>query len=421
MSYSGIVAGKTYTLNYAPGLVPFTPCITPQMATNVVVNTVDRSVTFTVRHNVVGNTVQLIFNTYAVITNLFLADSTETQLAKMMLVASNYSFPVHGFAEMDLRGTNANPFLPGTASTYLSQLLAQDPGLVSNRTLQFKIATASLFTPPPSLTALPSPLPYPPVDVKAVFAEMVNVVALTSLLLGEPEESIPATAVVSRINEHPFSLDFAAETPLRIRPDRLGMVDGFEYTADLRRVPSGGDPMSLHLASIGSAVDIDRSGPPYLLLNIEINGDPTPHSSTLRPDGLLTETSSLSSIYGSSSSSAPTLFDAVTRLQNHAHRGEVISLGSQNNRVVIRSTAYVELGSDQTTLRLLDRQDDRAPVLFPTSIHVNWVRFLVTRPDGTPYNFHGRRTMVGLRFMSHPDNPDFVGAAANTSKGGEHE
>jgi len=50
------------------------------------------------------------------------------------------------------------------------------------------------------------------------------------------------------------------------------------------------------------------------------------------------------------------------------------------------------------------------------------VRFLVTRPDGTPYNFHGRRTMVGLRFMSHPDNPDFVGAAANTNKGGEgHE
>jgi hypothetical protein len=43
-------------------------------------------------------------------------------------------------------------------------------------------------------------------------------------------------------------------------------------------------------------------------------------------------------------------------------------------------------------------------------MHVNWVRFVVLRPDGTPYNFHGRKTMVALRFLGQPDNPNFIAA-----------
>lgn len=405
LTHGNIISGKTYTLNYAAGLTPFNPVMPAHQVSNVIINTTDRSITFTVRHNVVGGQIQAIFDSYTTVTTLNLVDNTETQLAKMVLVASNYSFAVPGFAELDLTGTNANPFVASPSPS------PADPGLVSNRFVQFKATTSPIFAAPPG--TVPSPTA---VDIRSVFSEMVAVVALTPLLLGEPDDSIPATAVVSRINEHPFSIDFCAQTPLRIRADRLGMVDGFEYSADIRRVPVGGDPLTLHLGSIGSAVDIDRSGPPYLLLNIEINGDPTPYTSSLRPDGLGGAGGG-----AGASGSGSIMFDAITRLQNHAHRGEVISIGSRRfihppGPTIIRSTAYVELGSDQTTLRLLDRQDDRAPVLFPTSINVNWVRFLVTRPDGTPYNFHGRKTMVGLRFMSHPDNPDFVGAIANKDR-----
>ena len=420
-TYANILSGRTYTLNYAAGLTPFSPPISPQQVINVVVNTADRSITFTARHNVVGGAVTVSFNNNAVITTLNLTDSTEALLAKMILVANNYSVSVPGFAEIDLRGTNANPFPSGDVRFYMTELLgAQDPGLLSNRFLQFKPTTSATFAPPPA-SLLPTLSPTQlAVDIRAVFREMIGVVALTSLLSGEPEDSIPATAVVSRINEHPFSVDFSTQTSQRIRPDRLGMVDGYEYTADMRRVPIGGDLLALHLASIGSAVDLDRSGPPYLLLNIEINGDPTPYSTSLRPDGIQISSPASSAFTSSSTSFTPPLYDGVTRLQNHSNRGEVISLGSQQNRTIIRSTAYVELGSDQTTLRLLDRQDDRAPVLFPTSIVVNWVRILVTRPDGTPYNFHGRRTMVGLRFMSHPDNPDFVAAIAKKEEEQAH-
>jgi len=414
-----LFAGRTYTLNYAAGLTPNTPPIAASQAVDVQTNTVARTITFTVRHNLTSS---LIVGFTAGNATFTVADTTETTLAKMYLVANNYSASFPGFSQVTQSGTTRYPFditqalsslgIPSTARLtpefQLNTLLdSTDPGLANTFVANVVPATAAWNSIPPDLAGAVAGGLTQEIDPRSLSRELVSIVALT--------DGLGRSLTVSRINEYDFAIDFVTQTDRRVRSERFGFQED-EYSTATEIYRTSGLP-NVVKGTIGSVIDIERGNSPYLLLSIDINGDPTPAPKTQGPDGVNTATMT---------DARQGLGEGFTDL---ALNGDVISIGStfypQRARQIIRATAYVEVGTDGSNgLRLLDRQDDRAPVIFPTSTYVNWVRFTIFRPDGTLYNFHGRRTMIGLRFMSWPDNPNFLTAAKATEEGhgggGEH-
>lgn len=355
-----------------------------------------KTFSFLVPHNAAG-TLRIYWTGNATAVNISsIADNTETEVAKMYAIANNYTVTIPGFAYVDLRGTNAHPFnidaalsdlgqqTPVTQEQAVEELLDRnDPGILHHQVVHVVPATSSWGVLPPDLGV-------------SVNSTLMNTKTLWYELLNLARGTANTSMSVTRLNEYPLSVDFLSHTTRRIRPERMGFIED-EYTADLNRVPVPDNGRWLHPASIGSVIDIERGGPPYVLLGIQINGMPSPSPVTQRPDGIDTE--DMQAIEGARKSSL-------------ADSGAIISIGNSNDarqdRQVIHATAYVHLGTDGTTLKMLDRQDDRTPTLLPTSTYVNSVRFVVMRPDGTLYNFHGRRTMVALKFISHPDNPSFM-------------
>jgi hypothetical protein len=361
----------------ASGLVYFTPTA----------NAADAQVAFLVGSAPPSTTPEVV--------TIQLVDSPALRLGKLLLVVGAGRATVGANALVRAAGTLAHPFdaaaalrslgAPGGgASVDVLQLIdAGDPGVLDLTSLRVALA------PPPLLLLLP------------VGREALLDSAAQALLAAED------TLAVGRVNLHPYSLDFASTTLDRIRPERMGFLEA-EYAVaappaavvdlsvssvsgaslnpavlspELRRTPTGPP------GRIGSVVDIERGGPAYLLLSIQING-------SVLNEGPLQSSS----------------------LHNYSENSALVSISAAADRVrerqLIQATAYVQLNGDGSTLRLLDKQDDRSPVFYPSGMAVNWVRFMVLRPDGTPYNFHGKRTMVSIRFFSESDNPNFIAASA---------
>jgi hypothetical protein len=328
---------------------------------------------------------QLPLPSVTVVTStLPLADSPLTRLAKLLLVARGGRFSAPALALRDTRGTEAYPFdaaaalrdlgaaLPAAAAiTPLDLFEASDPGVAAPNSLDLLLLGLEDAVAP---------------ELAASYSVWLDTrpVALAALLAAGDSFS------VVRADRLPYSLDFVSATPTRIRPERMGFLED-EYV-----IPATG-------GNATSVVDVDRSGPPYLLLGIQINGTPT--------EGGVER---LRGASGGSTLPPPSGSGLQNFSENTALTSISNSLDPARDRQLIRATAYVQLGSDGATLRLLDRQDDRNPVFYPTGMHVNWVRFVVLRPDGTPYNFHGRRTMIALRFLGQPDNPNFLAAGSSS-------
>ena len=414
-----LVPGRRYMMSYDDAtLTPAAPVMPGTFVKDVVVES--GKIYFTVQHNAPGSSFTATFNPGPVTTTFTIADDATILSAKAQLIAAGYVISFGGRAVVDSRGTIQYPFdihraleTLGSATTtatataspeiLLQRIIdANDPGILTNGTCTFA----------PLISASP---------IMQLNLELAPALGITSLAqLGDLLDTYRvatqlATSIqIARINQHPFSMDFTSRISRGLRPERMGLLED-EYSA----ATAGNSTMTsnstlpalswfsaLPLGSIGSIVDIERSGSPYLLLSVQINGEPTPTPTTQRPDGV--DTARIEYYDGSTTYGGSYL--------NYAHNANVISIADshdpQLDRQIINATAYVQVGSDQTTLRMLDRQDDRSPVLFPTSTYVNWIRFVVMKPDGTLYNFHGRKTMIAVRFMSHPDNPNFIAAAS---------
>jgi hypothetical protein len=422
-----LFAGKRYTLIYSAPLSPAAVPIPNTQAVDVVVNTVQNSITFTARHNISSLAVSFVAPGPVGTATFVVADTTTTTLAKMYLVANNYKVSFPGFAQVTQEGTTLSPFdidaalsslgepVPPSPEAKMNVLLdSQDPGLANAYTANIIPATSPWNTIPPDLAGAVAGGVNLELDPRTLARELVSIAVLTvdpSLVDPNPN---PTSLTVSRINEYAFAMDFVTQTYRRVRSERFGF-QADEYTTGTEIYRTTGLP-NVVKGTVGSVIDIERANCPYLLLSIDINGPPTPAPLTQGPDGI--NAAKMSDAYQS-------LGEGYTDL---ALNGDVVSIGAtfypQRARQVIQATAYVEVGTDGSTgLRLLDRQDDRAPVVFPTSTYVNWVRFTIFRPDGTLYNFHGKRTMIALRFMSWPDNPNFLTAASAAGNGagaGDH-
>ena len=395
-------------------------------------------------------------------TSTLVADDTDlSRLAKLYLVAAGGgSAAAPAAALVDLRGTNLHPFsapaaladllggasgspsssspsspapwtlttAPSTAlppsasaaaaSSLLSSLLAAgDPGL------ETRAVTLALGAAPASLS--PSSLQLP-ADLAGTAPALPWAVLWEELLRASPTPSRPRPATLLRNSPFPFGLDFASAVDTRIRAERMGFAER-EYafvtgepnggggnvagtsslsaaaSASSSSSPSSSLPTYLAASTPLSAFDVDRSGPPYLLLSIEVNGPPP----ETQPQG-----------EGEGGGIAASALPASTASAYHGMGSSFSALRSvsEPSRQIVSATAYVHVGSDAATMRQLDRQDDRSPVAFPTSTFVHSVRFRTMRPDGRAYNFHGRRVMVALRFLTHTDNPNFVAAAQEHAK-----
>lgn len=189
-----------------------------------------------------------------------------------------------------------------------------------------------------------------------------------------------SNSTLHRVIEHPFALDFVSRSPQRIRPERIGFQDGIVYSAP-------------PLSTLFSVINLDKDALPYVLLSIDLNGQTTPLIRTQRPDGL-----------------DLTVKDHG-KLRQHCRvpqsvandQGAVITMTDQYHRMVTQ--AYCLLGGGGN---LVSMTQDRVPVVFGTSQWVDRIRVQVFRPDGTLYNFHGSRVIIGILFMSHQENPSFM-------------
>ena len=412
LSPPGLVAGTKVGISYdTTTLTPDSPVIAATEAEDVQIDTVNGLITFTLKHNIPTQQISLSFNSAANVYTIDVADSVATTLAKAVLVSQNYRTSLTATALLSLSGTNRFPF---NIEAALTDLLG--PSATAGITSLEEIVDVLIDAPDPgvtsskALTIIPANMPFVLFDDLTLAGSLVlqqdsKEVAkdVLSLAFLAPDTSV-ARCSVTRINENPYSIDFISRISRGIRPERMGFQED-EYTADLTRVsyPPG---VALYTGSIGSAIDIERASSPYVLLSIQVNGTPTPAPLTQRADGVdlkRIEYYDGSTTYGGS-------------YQDYAYNGNVISISTSDDpaidRQIINATAYVQLGGDGSTLRMLDRQDDRSPIMLPTSTYVNFIRFVVMRPDGTLYNFHGKRTMIALRFMSWPDNPNFLNAAS---------
>jgi hypothetical protein len=322
-------------------------------------------------HNLASGAVTFSFGPGPVLTTVTLTDSPLTQLAKMLVIAGAYAASVEGLALEQPIGTTAHPYDASSAVASLGWTGTDTPPidallvLAPDRTRQCR----AIFT-QAAITG---------VSANLLGQELVTL-ALRSMdvpqfdpVSGDPLPPLRAVLALSRLNEHPFSADWASELRQHVRPSRLGFEEG-EY-------PSALELGSVFIASLASPHDADRSHVAYLLLDVEINPTTQEERSVSAPGYQ----------YGST-------------------MGELFSLSSSaatdRDRQIVRCVAYVEVGSDGSTLRLLDRQDDRSPVLFPTGMTVGRVRFRFLRPDGSLYNSAGRKVMVALRFFTQTDTPN---------------
>jgi hypothetical protein len=343
-----------------------------------------------------------------------LADSPALTLGKLLLVVGAGRATVDANALVRAAGTIAHPFdaaaalrdlgapaLSGSAPGTLQLIDAGDPGVTDLTSVEIALAPLALPRLDDSGTS-----PSDPDEALTLLSAATN-----ALLAAED------ALFVGRLNLHPYSLDFASVTPDRIRPERMGFLEA-EYalpaptaavavagqaplattavTAVTTATATAASPASpASVPRFGSVVDIERGGPAYLLLSIQING--------------------------SVLNAGP---QQSTSLHNYSENSALMSISAAasepRERQLIQATAYVQLNGDGSTLRLLDKQDDRSPVFYPSGMMVNWVRFMVLRPDGTPYNFHGKRTMVSVRFFSESDNPNFITASAAPAAPPQH-
>lgn len=411
-----VLAGHRVMFSYdAALLAPASPPISPTQAEAVEVDTIAGTITFTAKHNI--QVVNVDFANPLDQVTINVVDGVEATMAKALMIAGNYRVTSRVRVLLSLRGTNRYPFdisaaladlgvaagsIPPSPETIIDLLLdTPDPG-ISSHTAVTLIPNLDVYASIPDdvYAALPFALDTL-LDPHTIATALIGMATLA------PDESL-ASLSITRLNDHPFSMDFTTRVSRGIRCERLGFQED-EYVAPLTLSRFG----QVQLGTVGSAIDIDRGSPPYVLLSIQINGAPTPSPVTQRPDGV--DTARIEYYDGSTTYGGSYL--------DYAINGNVISIGvsddPQLDRQIINATAYVQLGGDGSTLRMLDRQDDRSPILLPTSTYVNWVRFVVLRPDGTLYNFHGRRTMVALRFMSHPDNPNFLTAASGGGGAGK--
>jgi hypothetical protein len=417
---SGTFVGISYdTATLSPSSTP--PLIAPTEAEDIQVDTVNGFITFTLKQNIPLQTLTLNFDNVpgpgTSAYTIAVVDSVATTIGKAVFVAQNYRTSLNATALLSLTGTNRYPF---NIEAALDNLLG--PSATQGITSLEEIVDVLIDAPDPgvssskAVTLVPATMPFVLFDDLATspFTTALNLqqdsrdvaVSIISFAFLAPDTAL-AKCSITRINENPYSIDFISRISRGIRPERMGFQED-EYTADLNRVsyPPG---IALYTGTIGSAIDIERASSPYVLMSIQVNGTPTPAPITQRADGVdlrRIEYYDGSTTYGGS-------------YQDYAYNGNVISISTSDDpaldRQIINATAYVQLGGDGSTLRMLDRQDDRSPIMLPTSTYVNLIRFVIMRPDGTLYNFHGKRTMIALRFMSWPDNPNFL-AAASSSK-----
>lgn len=318
-------------------------------------------------------------------TDIAAVDKPATTVAKMYMIANNYAMSVPAHVLLDHAGTNRYPFsisdaLSDLGITYTTDaeaveklVDALDPGSTANR--RVLVVPGSSETGQWASDMGVSPTSFEPVDTQTMFYAALDMVS------DVPEASVS----VARLLEHPFSIDFASRVPRMMRPELLGFQEG-EYAVGVG-------------ASIASVIDIHRSGPPFLLLSVELNGSSTPAPRTMRPDGLdvafLEGTDVERSIAHTSSTNG-----TVLALSNADANSAATS-----TRTTMTASAYIVL-SDATTL--LDRSSDRSPTLFPTGQLLGKIRVRLLRPDGTLYSTHGRRTVVMLQFISLAENPNFL-------------
>lgn len=317
-------------------------------------------------------------------TDISAADSAETTLAKMYLIANGYSMSIPGRVLMDLSGTNRFPFdiedaLDDLGIVYSSDaqavedlLDALDPGVVQTQRLRVVVGSTSKGAWGTDLSGA-DPTSVDEIDTQLVFLQTIGMAADASL----------SSVNVTRNIELPMSLDFASRVPRMMHPEVLGF-QFYEYSADSGEM-------------LGSVIDINRTGPKYVMLYVELNATPTPAPASMRPDGF-----DSSFLQTGEARPESTLLDSGN--------GTVTALADPRTsdypqRLVLRATAVVPLGDGLT---VLDRQDDREPVLFPTSMQPRNVRVRVTRPDGTPYGLGGAEATVLLRLFSQSENPAWM-------------
>jgi len=317
-------------------------------------------------HNLSAGAVTLSWNAGAVITTLQLADAPLTTLAKMLLIAGAYAASADALALEEPEGAAAQPY--GGGAGIISPARCRVAHAVF---LRGALADAPAALIGPELIALAlRTAPVPQFDPSS----------------GDPLPPLTPLLALARLNEHPFSADWVSALEGRVRSGRLGFGEG-EYTA-------GGNPTFISfMGAIGSPYEVDRSPPPYILIDIEINRPAVAQ----RAD---TPSSAMGELFSLSASARP-----------------------DRDRQLVRSVAYAELGSDGSTVRLLDRQDDRSPVLFPTAASVGSVRFRFLKPDGAPYDFAGQKVMIALRFITQAETPNAFKAGEEpepAQSGGRH-
>lgn len=328
-----VFAGATVVVTHAAGLVPDAaqdPAIVswaplPEGSALQVV----------LPHNLAAGAVTLTWNAGAVTTTLQMTDSPMTTVAKMLLVAGGYAASVNALALEDPE--NATTASPARAS--LAHLTFLRSGIAG--------AAPALLLGPELIALALRTAPVPQFDPAT----------------GDPLPPLAPLLSLARLNEHPFSADWASELAGRVRPCRLGFGEGEFPAAEI-------------FGAIASPADVDRSAPPYILIDIEVNRPAVSHQED-------SPTSSLGELFSLSASAR-----------------------HDRDRQLVRCVAYAEVGSDGSTARLLDRQDDRSPVLFPTAAMVGSVRFRFLKPDGSPYDFSGRKVMVALRFITQAETPN---------------
>jgi len=333
-----VFAGATVVVTHAAGLVPDAaqdPAIVswaplPEGSALQVV----------LPHNLAAGAVTLTWNAGAVTTTLQMADSPMTTVAKMLLVAGGYAASVNALALEDPENaTTASP-----ARARLAHLTFLRSGIGG--------AAPALLLGPELIALALRTAPVPQFDPAT----------------GDPLPPLAPLLSLARLNEHPFGADWASELAGRVRPGRLGFGEGEFPAAEI-------------FGAIASPADVDRSAPPYILIDIEVNRPAVSHQED-------SPTSSLGELFSLSASAR-----------------------HDRDRQLVRCVAYAEVGSDGSTARLLDRQDDRSPVLFPTAAMVGSVRFRFLKPDGSPYDFSGRKVMVALRFITQAETPNAFRAA----------
>jgi len=378
-------AGAPFCLTYDPAALAFASISPADAVQGLEVNAALGTVCFTPRHNLPSPSLAVTFAALdvsgSVVTAVEVEDTPATTLAKMLLVASNYAVSFSGVAPASGTSASASFALPTEASFVpsLPGWAGAAPSALDLRFLAAELCSIALSTPP-----------FVPTDPDT----------------GDPLPPLLASASLHAVNDLPFSVDYASRQSAsgsasrRLRPERLGLMPGMEAAAPM----SAGN--SIALGSLLPPNDAERGAPPYLLMSVTLRAASSlPDGGSLPPAASYQHISTQGEIFSLSAAAAGSSAAAAG--------SSASSSTSSSASAIVRATAYVQVGSDGAggSVRLLDMQDDRTPVLLPNAVQIGAVGFAFHRPDGTPYDFHGKRVMVALRFFSQTDNPAFFAAA----------